>query len=82
MIKRIVCAGSLIPPSPLLRQDQQQPSFLSLVILKAFRLFVTTIPKTIVRTVFLSLACPNCFTMYANDFMIKYKVSDTVVSSS
>ena len=41
-----MCAGSLIPPSPLLRQDQQQPSFLSLVILKVFRLFVTWSPQS------------------------------------
>ena len=68
------------PPSSRLRPGQQQPSLLSMVILIVFGLFIFTISQPIVSAAFIDFVCPKCFTMYANQPMMKYKVSYIVQS--
>ena len=43
---------------------------------------IITVPKPIVSIVSLSFVCPKCFTIHANQPMMQYKVSYTVVSSA
>ena len=51
--------ASLTPPPPLPPRQPPTPSLLRQG--PVFRLFVITIPKPLVSTVFLSFVCPKCF---------------------